>query len=117
VLIVDDSPQVRQELHTLLPLSGNIEIVGEAADGQEAIRLADALRPEAILLDLQMPIVDGFEAARQIKARCPSCRVVVLAVHGDVASRKLAAEAGVDAYLEKGVAADVLFQAISQEGE
>ena len=71
MLIVDDSPQVRQELRTLLPLAGDIEIVGEAADGREAIRLAEALRPEVVLMDLEMPVLDGYEATRQIKAGCP----------------------------------------------
>ena len=67
ILIVDDNPQVRRELRTLLPLAGDLEVVGEAADGAEAIRLAEALRPHVILLDLQMPVLDGYAAARRIK--------------------------------------------------
>jgi len=113
VLIVDDSPQVRQELRTLLPLAGEIEIVGEAADGLEAVHLAQALQPEVILMDLEMPVLDGYQAARQIKAICPACRVVALTVYGDPASRNRAAEAGVDAFLVKGVAVESLVQAIS----
>jgi DNA-binding NarL/FixJ family response regulator len=113
VLIVDDSPQVRQELKTLLPLVGDVEIVGEAADGQEAIRLAAELQPDVILLDLQMPVMDGYEAARQIKAACPFCRVVALTVYGDPASRARAAAAGVDLFLVKGGSVESLVQAIS----
>ena len=113
VLIVDDSPQVRRELRTLLPLAGDIEIVGEAADGVEAIRLAEALQPEVVLMDLEMPVMDGYEAARQIKSRWPACRVVALTVHGYEAARQKASQAGVDVFLVKGVSVETLVQAIS----
>jgi DNA-binding NarL/FixJ family response regulator len=117
VLIVDDSAQVRRELRILLPLAGDIEIVGEAPDGQEAIRLAQALQPEVVLMDLEMPILDGYEATRQIKAGSPSCRVVALTVYGDPASRNRAAQAGVDAFLVKGISVESLVQAISEKRE
>ena len=117
VLIVDDSPQVRQELRTLLPLAGDIEIVGEAADGLEAIRLAQALQPDVVLMDLEMPVLDGYEATRQIKAICPAFRVVALTAYGDPVSRNQAAEAGVDVFLVKGVSVKTLVQAISERRE
>ena len=117
VLIVDDSPQVRQELCTLLPLAGDIEIVGEAADGLEAVRLAEALQPEVVLMDLEMPVMDGYEAARQIKSRWPACRVVALTVHGYEAARQKASQSGVDVFLVKGVSVETLVQAISERGE
>jgi len=113
VLIVDDSPQVRQELRTLLTLAGDIEIVGEAADGLEAIRLAEALQPEVVLMDLEMPVLDGYEAARQIKSRWPACRVVALTVHGYEAARQKASQAEVDVFLVKGASVETLVQAIS----
>jgi DNA-binding NarL/FixJ family response regulator len=117
VLIVDDSPQVRQELRTLLPLAGDIKIVGEAADGLEAIRLTNVLQPEVVLLDLQMPVMDGYQAAGQIKLDWPSCRVVALTVHGDEAMRQRATQAGVDAFLVKGISLDILVQAICESKE
>ena len=117
VLIVDDSPQVRQELRTLLPLAGDIEIVGEATDGLEAVRLAEALQPEVVLMDLEMPVMDGYEAARQIKSRWPACRVVALTVHGYEAARQKAMQAGVDVFLVKGVSVETLMQAISERRE
>jgi len=117
VLIVDDSPQVRQELCTLLPLAADVEVVGEAANGLEAIRQAEALHPDVVLLDLQMPVMDGIEAARRIRAVCPPCRLVALTVHGDPVTRHRAAEAGVDVFLVKGIAVEALVHAIEKRGE
>jgi DNA-binding NarL/FixJ family response regulator len=117
VLIVDDSSQVRRELRTLLPLAGGIEIVGEASDGREAIRLAQALQPEVVLMDLEMPVLDGYEATRQIKASSPSCRVVALTVHGYEAARQKASQSGVDVFLVKGGSVETLVQAISERRE
>lgn len=117
LLIVDDSPHVRKELRTLLPLAGDIEIVGEAADGLEAIRLSNLLQPEVVLLDLQMSVMDGYQTAWQIKVDWPSCRVVALTVHGDKATRKKATQAGVDVFLVKGVSLDTLVQAICEREE
>lgn len=113
VLIVDDNAEVRRELRTLLPLAGDLEVVGEAADGLEAIRLAEALRPQAILLDLQMPVLDGYASARRIKDRWPACRVVAFTVHDDEATRQKASQAGVDVFLVKGSPLGVLVEALS----
>jgi DNA-binding NarL/FixJ family response regulator len=113
ILIVDDNAEVRRELRTLLPLAGDLEIVGEAADGLEAVRLAEALRPHAILLDLQMPVLDGYAAARRIKDRWPACRVVALTVHDDEATRQKARQAGVDVFLVKGAPLGALVEAIA----
>lgn len=113
VLIADDRRQVRQELRAILPLAGNIEVVGEAADGQEAVQLVAALRPQAVLLDLQMPVMDGYQAALEIKAICPSCRVVALTVHGDETARRKASESGVDAFVVKGAPLSILVQVLS----
>ena len=116
ILIVDDKPEVRRELRTLLPLAGDLEVVGEAVDGLEAIHLAEALRPDVILLDLQMPILDGYAAARRIKGRWPACRVVALTVHDDEAIRQRASQAGVDVFLVKGSPLATLVAAISSGG-
>jgi DNA-binding NarL/FixJ family response regulator len=116
ILIVDDNPQVRRELRTLLPLAGDLEVVGEAADGAEAIRLAEVLRPDVILLDLQMPVLDGYAAARRIKGHRPACRVVALTVHDDETTRQKASQAGVDVFLVKGSPLGTLVEAISSGG-
>lgn len=112
MLIVDDVAQVRQDLRLVLSLSCEAEIVGEAANGLEAIRLAASLRPEVILMDLEMPVLDGCQAARHIKKELPSCRIIALTVHGYDEARQRALQAGVDAFFVKGTPVKNLVQAI-----
>ena len=112
VLIVDDVERVRQDLCTFLTLTGDIEIVGEAGNGLEAIRLVEALCPQVVLMDLEMPIMDGYEAARQIKANHPSCRVIALTIHGSEAERQKALQAGADVFIVKGAPMEMLLRAI-----
>jgi DNA-binding NarL/FixJ family response regulator len=121
VLIVDDIVQVRQDLRTVLLLAGNeagipIEIIGEAANGKEAVHLAEVFQPEVILMDLAMPVLDGFEATRQVKKRDPSCRVIALTVHDYEAARQKAIQSGVDVFFVKGAPVEMLVQAISTRG-
>jgi DNA-binding NarL/FixJ family response regulator len=117
ILIVDDVDQVRRELGTVLALAGNaagqpVEIVGEAANGQEAVQLAAALRPDVVLMDLAMPVLDGFAATRAIKAAQPSARVVVLTVLDYSTAGEKAMQAGADAFIEKGASVGEIFRAI-----
>lgn len=102
VLIVDDVAAVRMSLRTALTLAGNIEIAGEAANGVEAVRLAETLKPAVVLLDLEMPEMDGYDAARRIKACCPACRVIALTVHDYESARQRASRSGVDEFVVKG---------------
>ena len=74
VLIVDDMPQVRQDLRTFLNLTLDIEVVGEAANGIEAIRQTEILKPDVILMDLEMPQLDGYQASRKIKLTIPNVK-------------------------------------------
>ena len=117
ILIVDDMPQVRQDLRTALALAGEaaglqLEIVGEAGDGRMAVRHAGALRPEVVLMDLEMPLLDGYTATRQIKAFSPGIRIIALTVHGDPESREKALQAGVDSLIVKGEAVQSLLDAL-----
>jgi DNA-binding NarL/FixJ family response regulator len=112
VLIVDDVPQVRRELTQLLTLAGGLECVGHAADGVQAVEAARALCPDVVLLDLGMPVMDGFEAARRIKGSGSGPRIVILSVHADAASRQQALEAGADAFLVKGSSLETMLEAI-----
>jgi DNA-binding NarL/FixJ family response regulator len=112
ILIVDDVPQVRRELHTLLPLLDAIEIVGEAENGQSAIELAATLQPDVILMDVEMPIMDGLAATRLIKQQRPQCRIVILSIHNDEEIRAKARSAGADDFVDKGAPLAALMQAI-----
>ncbi len=94
VLLVDDMAQVLNELHQLLELTGLIEIIAEARNGAEAVRLAAELAPDAILMDLEMPGMDGYEATCRIKQRQPSPRVVILSVHAGPIEQERARAAG-----------------------
>jgi DNA-binding NarL/FixJ family response regulator len=112
VLIVDDVERVRRDLRTFLTLTGSIEIVGEARDGLEAIRLAETLCPQVILMDLEMPILDGYEATRQIKENHPSCRVIALTIHAGEGAQSKAFQAGADDFIYKGAPLEMLLQTI-----
>jgi DNA-binding NarL/FixJ family response regulator len=112
MLIVDDVELVRQDLHTLLTLAGDIRIVGEAGNGLEAIQLAKALLPEVVLMDLEMPVMDGYEATRQIKAFRPACRVIILSIHADETEQQSAVQAGADAFIVKGASLEALLKVI-----
>lgn len=112
VLIADDTPQVRRDLHQFLELTGVMEVVAEAADGQEAIGLAAELSPDVIVMDLEMPGMDGVEATRQIKARKPSPRIVILSIHADAETVKRARSAGADEFVVKAADFKILISAI-----
>jgi DNA-binding NarL/FixJ family response regulator len=112
VLIVDDIAQVRQSLSTALSLAGDLLITGQAGDGQEALRLVEELHPQVVVLDLEMPVLDGYETTRRIKARWPECRVVALTVHDYPAAYSKALQSGVDDFVVKGSPLDRLVKAI-----
>ena len=102
VVIADDHPMVRQGLRAVLDASPDLEVVGEAGDGQEDIDLVLALSPDVVLMDLQMPEVHGIDATRQIAARGPSTAVLVLTMYEDDDTVFAAVGAGAAGYLLKG---------------
>jgi DNA-binding NarL/FixJ family response regulator len=101
VLIVDDHPIVRSGLVGLLGIEADMEVVGEAGDGEEAIARAAALRPDVVLMDLRMPRLDGVGATARIAAESPSSRVLVLTTYDTDADIIRAVEAGASGYLLK----------------
>ena len=112
ILLVDDHPVVREGLAGMIATQRDMEVVGEAGNGLEAVRQAQTLRPDLILMDLQMPTMDGAVAIRQIRQDLPDSRILVLTAF-DTDERILhAIEAGAQGYLLKGVPRDDLFRGI-----
>jgi NarL family two-component system response regulator LiaR len=101
ILVVDDHPVVRQGLRTFLGSRPGLEVVGEAGDGDEAVRKARHLQPDVVVMDLVMPTVDGIEATRRILAERPGTRVVVLTSFTDSDRVVPALRAGAAGYLHK----------------
>ncbi len=101
VMVVDDQALVREGLMTLLGAASDVTPVVAAADGEEAVRLAARHRPDVVLMDLRMPVLDGVEATRQIRAALPETEIVVLTTHADEASILDALRAGARGYLTK----------------
>lgn len=112
ILIVDDDEMFRSAVKRQLEREGAFRVVGEAADGEECVRLARALRPEVVLMDVSMPRLDGFEATRRIKAERPEAKVIILTVHDEVGYRRAAVDVGADAYIPKKNFRDELFYTI-----
>ncbi|GAB3159558.1 response regulator transcription factor [Micromonospora sonneratiae] len=112
VLVVDDQKLVRAGVGLLLRTAGDFEVVGEAGDGHDAVRLAERLRPDVILMDLRMPRVDGIEATRRILDGQPSARVLVLTTFADDVNVYGALGAGAIGYLVKDSAPEDLVDAV-----
>lgn len=114
ILIVDDCALVRTELRSILELAGSVAVIGEAVDGWDALRQAEALQPDIVLMDLEMPGLNGFEATRRLKARHLAQIVIVFTVYGSAANQQRAKEAGVDAFMIKGTSLQTILSIFDQ---
>jgi DNA-binding NarL/FixJ family response regulator len=112
VLIADDHPVVRQGLQVLLSVQDDIDVVGEAADGEQAVAMAAELKPDVILLDLKLPGMDGIEVLRELRASRLVTRILVLTSASDRALVTLAVQAGAAGFLYKDVDPDALVRAL-----
>jgi len=101
ILVVDDHAPFRRMLTDFLSSQGSVVVVGEAANGLEAVQKADQLQPDLVLMDLTMPVMSGFQATKAIKEKYPKTKVVVLSSHSGEAYRKAAFGAHADGYIEK----------------
>ncbi len=119
VLVADDHPLFRQGLRRALELAGDLEVVGEAANGRDCVTEAQRLRPDVVLLDINMPGLNGLEASRLIKEADPSIGVVILTIHDAEEYLVEAVRAGVEGYVLKDAEPDVIIHAIraSHAGE
>ena len=114
VLLAEDHMVVREGLKTLLSLEEDIEVVGEASDGLEAVRLTKELKVHVVVMDIGMPKLNGVDATRKILETAPECRIVGLSVHKDRRFVKGMLTAGAKGYLLKNCAGEELVEAIRQ---
>ena len=105
LLLVDDHRLLRQGLRRAVEEAG-FDVVGEAGDGEEAVRLAATLQPELVLMDVSMPVLDGIEATKRLRVSVPEARVVILTMHGEESVIDQALRAGAAAYLLKDCSTD-----------
>jgi len=114
VLLAEDHQIVREGLRTLLQAETDLEVVGEAASGRQAVELASKLHPVVIVMDIAMPLLNGMEATRQILKAAPATRVLILSAHSDDAYVEQVIALGAAGYLIKQTAAHVLPKAIRE---
>lgn len=112
ILIVDDQALFREGLRTLLSTQVDFELVGEASNGEEALRLAVHTHPDVILMDLRMPVLDGVSATRRLQSQLPECKVIVLTTFDDDETVFEGLRAGAVGYLLKDVSSEKLYEAI-----
>jgi DNA-binding NarL/FixJ family response regulator len=112
VLVVDDHAIVRRAFTRLLRLQPDIEVIGEAGDGNAAVEQSRALQPDIVLMDVNMPIMGGIEATRLIHVECPSVRVIGLSMFDSAEEAQPMLDAGAVAYVSKDKGSEVLLAAI-----
>ncbi len=116
LLLVDDEPLVRQGLHTLLERVGDIRVIGEASNGADAIKLAQTLHPDVVLMDISMPAPDGIAVTVALRASIPQCAVVFLSLSDDTSMRARAHAAGAATLVGKQEGVRTLLAAIREAG-
>lgn len=112
VLVVDDHESVRKGVCAILDSREDIEICGEASDGGEAIEKARALKPDLVIMDISMPIMDGISAAREIHKMSPETAIIILSMHDSKQLMERAKQTGLRGYVTKGQAGTALLEAI-----
>ncbi len=112
VVLADDTPEYRQLLKLILHQDGRFDVVGEAADGEQAVALAAAERPDAVVLDLAMPVMDGLEAIPLLKLGAPDAAIVVLSGFARGSLDGQALTLGASAYVEKGEAFSTIVETL-----
>ena len=112
IVIADDQPLVRQGLRMRLALEEDMKIIGAAQDGNNALDVVLRLKPDVVIMDLEMPVMDGLAATRQLQSLAPDCGVIMLTIHDDEANHKQALEAGAAGFVSKHMDDIVLLNTI-----
>jgi len=114
ILIAEDHAIVREGFRRMLELEGDLEVVGEAQDGRQAVEMARQLLPNVVLMDVAMPMLNGLEATRQVIKAIPATKVLMLSAHGDLAYVTNAMECGAVGFLLKQTSASEVYRAIRE---
>lgn len=114
IVLADDHEVVRQGVRRFLETQPSLEICAEAANGQEAVEKTLSLKPDIVILDLSMPVMNGVEAARQIRQLVPSAKIIVFSMHDFAQLAETVKQAGADAYVSKSSRVDKLYEAIRE---
>jgi DNA-binding NarL/FixJ family response regulator len=114
LLLVDDQPIVRKGLRMRIMLEPDIIVVGEASNGEQALELVESLAPDIVLMDVEMPGMDGITTTAAMRASSPQSAVVMMSIHDDVHTRARAQAAGAAAFVEKSGTLEVLLATIRQ---
>ncbi|MEO8458549.1 MAG: response regulator transcription factor [Chloroflexota bacterium] len=112
LLLVDDEPAVRRGLRMRLELEPDVQIVGEAVNGSQAVQMAEAMHDGVVVMDIEMPVMNGIDATSEITSRLPGVAIVVLSMHDDAATIGRARKAGAAAFIAKRSMDDSLIEAI-----
>src|SRR5437764_4168820 len=112
ILLADDHPIVREGLRAVLETQADFEVIAEATNGEETLRLALTLQPDIVLLDLEMPVLDGVETIRRLRQEQPTARVIVFTAFDNDERIIHAVQAGANGYLLKGAPREEIFKAI-----
>ena len=114
LLIVEDQPAVRQGLQMRLSAESDFEVIGEASDGEAALALVSRLCPDVVVLDVEMPYLDGIATTRALLLVCPSAEVIILSLHDDANTQARAKTAGAAAFVAKSMPSETLLTTIRQ---
>ena len=117
LLLVDDQAALRHGLAMRLAIEKDIVVIGEASNGKEAIDLASSLAPDVVLMDIEMPVMDGIKATHMLRNVAPACAVVILSIHDDGDTRQKALNAGAFAFVGKYETIDLLLSTIREAGQ
>jgi DNA-binding NarL/FixJ family response regulator len=112
ILVVDDNAAIRRQLSTLFKLESDFDVCGEAANGREAIERAQELQPDAIVLDLSMPVMNGLDAARILKGLMPTVPLILFSEYSEAFSEKQARSVGISALVSKSAHVSVLVERV-----
>jgi len=116
VLLADKSPAFRAFMRQVLDVERDLKVVGEAADAEEVVRLTQQLKPDVVLIDIDLPGLDGLEATRRVKAWLPATKVIMLSVVDGEIYRNTAAKHGADGFLPKGAPVSEILSVIRHGG-